>query len=107
MTINTQIFGFNAALKPINLFNFFIFFTISGFNAAVKPEFVKKFKKFLKIIFNFFNFFPNSGFTAAWKPEIVEKIKKLNKFIGFNAALKPKVVLFSFLFLTFVSKIFY
>ena len=78
MTINTQIFGFNAALKPINLSNFLIFSTISGFNAAVKPEFGKKFKNFLKIIFNFF---PISGFTAVLKPEIVEKIKKLDKFI--------------------------
>ena len=74
MTIDTQIFSFNAALKPIILSNFFIFY------AAVKPEFGKKFKK-LKIIFKIFlNFLIqcfNSGFTAALKPEILEKIKKL------------------------------
>ena len=46
MTINTQIFGFNTALKPINLSNFLIFSTMSGFNAAVKPKFGKKFKNF-------------------------------------------------------------
>ena len=41
MSINTQIFGFNAAVivKNEKLFKFF------GFNAAVKPEFEKKLKK--------------------------------------------------------------
>ena len=44
MTINTQIFSFNAALiveKIKKMGNFF------GFNAAVKPEFWKKIEKLL------------------------------------------------------------
>ena len=53
MTINTQIFGFNAALKPINLSNFLNFSTLSGLNATVKAKYRKKFKNFLKIILNF------------------------------------------------------
>ena len=44
-----SVFGFNAALKPMNLSNFLIFSTIFGFNTAVKPEFRKKFKTFFEI----------------------------------------------------------